>query len=1206
MNNTLTGLGLALVLALVAALIGPWFVNWTAYRDDFARQASALVGAPVQFTGAIDARLLPSPYLRLRGMTAGQGAARLTIDEIEIELGFAPLLRGELKAERIKLVRPQLGVEALADGRVRTAFSAAGRKPSAPDRVSFDRAEIVGGAIVAATPAGPRYVTKIAGVAEAGSLAGPFRFEGSADVAGQSVEARLSTARLDEKGALRVKFAFGSPGAPALVETDGLLTVAATPAYSGKVVAVKSAPRAPRPGGEDEPWRLAGDLKLDGRGARLEALDLGYGSDERAIRLGGSAALAFGPRPRADLALTSRQVDLDRLIGGARGRTPVDVIKMAAGRLGLSAAPALDGRLTLDFRGVVLAGDVVQDLTLAAASENGDWRLDKASARLPGATSLSVAGAAGAASGGYAGKATFETADLAAFRRWLTAGDETASAPVRRLSLKGDVAASDGGAAVENAELIIEGARSTGRLSWRPASGSGSRGRLEAALEADRLDLDALGVDRLLSQALGERDIDVALAIDAKSLMFAGLKMSDASLDGALGADGVELKQLSVRDAGGVRFSGEGRIAQGADGPQGKLAFKVAGERIAPLMMLARAAGAPVEALAFAERRAAALAPLSLDVTFEAGGQGVRVRASGAAAGGTIEADWSARTFARDADGKLDMTLRTQDGARLAALAGLDLSPAAAAPGGSLVLSLSGSPAAGATGEARLGALGLDLSARGRLTPAENGRYAGDGEASLKSDDLSVAAEALGRLTPGGAAKLPASMTGRVFVSGDELRFEDMSGEFAGTKFAGRLTTPLDPAKPADGALRIDELPLSALAALGLAPEGAAAADARSTWSGVAFGPSPVRGLSARLDIKATRMPIFGSHVAADASFVLRLKSNGISAEEVEAGLDGGRLTGGLSLTRAQSDATFGLSLRLDGARVERLVGLTDDASPLKGAATLQIEGQATGRSLSALAGAFTGAGSMTLTDGVLKRLDAAAIGRVEPKVEAGLALDAPKIADALDRDLGGADFPIARALAPFTVSGGVLRTGAIAAEGGPARLGGGLALDLRRMSLDADLTILLHGSQAPQIGVSFEGPLGQPKRRVDATSLTSWLSIRAVERETKRIEAMEADMRERARIARQRAEEERKKAEEDKRRAEVERRKREAEARALIDALPRPSPGHAPALPPAIDLTAPGGTSGGSDRARSSPAAEAIAPPQSILPPAISGGARQ
>ena len=1205
MNNTLTGLGLALVLALVAALIGPWFVNWTAYRDDFARQASALVGAPVQLTGAIDARLLPSPYLRLRGMTSGQGASRLTVDEIELELGFAPLLRGELKAERVKLVRPRLGVEALPDGRVRTAFSAAGRKPSAPDRVSFDRAEIVDGAVVAATPAGVRYVTKIAGIAEAGSLAGPFRFEGSADVGGQPFEARLSTARADEKGAMRVKFAFGPPGAPSLVETDGVLTVAATPGYSGKIVAAKPAPRAPRPGGADEPWRVAGDLKLDGRGARLDALDFSYGSDERAVRLGGSAALAFGQRPRADLALTSRQVDLDRLIGGARGRTPVEVAKAAAAFLGLSDAPAMDGRLTLDLRGLVLAGDVVQDVSLAAALENGALKLDKASARLPGATSLSVAGASGAASGGYAGKMTFETADLAAFRRWLTAGEENAAAPVRRLSLKGDVAASGGGAAVENAELIIEGARSTGRLSWRPASGQNGRARLEAALEADRLDLDALGADRLLSQALGERDVDVALAIDAKSLLFAGLRMSDASLDGALGADGVELKQLSVRDAGGARFSGEGRIAQGPDGPQGRLAFKVSGERIAPIVTLARAAGAPAGALAFADRRAAALAPLSLDVAFEAGTDGVHVRAFGDAAGGRIEADWSAKTFARDADGKLGLTLKTQDGARLAALAGLELSPAIAAPGGALSLTLSGSPAAGATGEARLETLGLDLSARGRLRAAEGGGYAGEGEASLKTADFSIAAEALGRLTPGAAPKLPASMAGRVSVSGDTIRFEEVSGVFAGAKFDGRLTAPLDPAKPADGALRVVELPLAALAALGLAPEAVGAADTRSIWSGATFGPSPARGLAARLDVKAARLPLFGPHVATDAGFVLRLKSNGLLAEEIDAALDGGRLTGSVSLTRAQSDATLGLSLRLDGARAERIVGRADDASPLQGALAMQVEGQATGRSLAGLAGAFTGAGSATLTDSVLKRLDAAAIGRVEPKVEAGLALEAPKIAEALDRDLGGADFPISRAAAPFTISGGVLRTGAISTEGGPARLGGGLALDLRRMTLDADLTLLPQGSEAPQVGVSFEGPVSQPKRRVDATSLTSWLSVRAVERETRRIEAMEADMRERARIARQRAEEERKKAEEEKRRAEAERRKREAEARALLDALPRPAPGAAPALPPAIDLTAPGGPAGASDRARAPLPGDPIAPPQSILPPGI-GGARQ
>ena len=35
------------VLALTAALVGPYFVDWTSYRADFEREASAILGRKV-------------------------------------------------------------------------------------------------------------------------------------------------------------------------------------------------------------------------------------------------------------------------------------------------------------------------------------------------------------------------------------------------------------------------------------------------------------------------------------------------------------------------------------------------------------------------------------------------------------------------------------------------------------------------------------------------------------------------------------------------------------------------------------------------------------------------------------------------------------------------------------------------------------------------------------------------------------------------------------------------------------------------------------------------------------------------------------------------------------------------------------------------------------------------------------------------------
>jgi hypothetical protein len=225
----------------------------------------------------------------------------------------------------------------------------------------------------------------------------------------------------------------------------------------------------------------------------------------------------------------------------------------------------------------------------------------------------------------------------------------------------------------------------------------------------------------------------------------------------------------------------------------------------------------------------------------------------------------------------------------------------------------------------------------------------------------------------------------------------------------------------------------------------------------------------------------------------------------------------------------------------------------------------------------------------------------VEPQIEAGLPLEAPKIAGVLERGLGGADLAFDQATAPFTISGGVIRSGAFVNESATARLGGGFTLDLGRLALDADLTLAPRRPDAPQIGVSFEGPLAAPRRRLDVTAFTGWLSVRAVERETKRIEAMEAEMREKARLARERAEEERRRLEEERRvaeeariKAEAERRKREAEARALLDALPAPTPQIDSPRPP-LDITPPGAAQVRPGALRGGPSRSESASPQPL-----------
>jgi large subunit ribosomal protein L24 len=102
------------------------------------------------------------------------------------------------------------------------------------------------------------------------------------------------------------------------------------------------------------------------------------------------------------------------------------------------------------------------------------------------------------------------------------------------------------------------------------------------------------------------------------------------------------------------------------------------------------------------------------------------------------------------------------------------------------------------------------------------------------------------------------------------------------------------------------------------------------------------------------------------------------------------------------------------------------------------------------------------------------------------------------------------------------LAEGAITIEGGQARLSGTTVraqradvavsggVNLAEGALDARLTLSGAGgpgapaSTRPEVFVALKGPLDAPKRTVDVAALASWLALRAVEQQSKKLDVLE------------------------------------------------------------------------------------------------------
>ena len=286
MQTTLMGFAIGLILALLAALVGPYFVNWNDHRAWFESEASRLVGVPVRVAGHIDAGILPFPRVTLDDIAIGpeREASRLRARSLRIELGLGPLLRGEIRAVEMKVVAPQVSIGLDKDGRVDwSAFALEA------ETLSIDRLSIENGRATLTDAASQSQITldKLWFSGEVRSLTGPFRGKGEFVTGGSLYGYDISAGRLTADG-MRVRLALKTDERPLTIEAEGLFALdRGAPGFDGVVTLARPAGAVLASGQAVayEPWRLSSKIQAGTASAALENVLFQYGPDERAAAL---------------------------------------------------------------------------------------------------------------------------------------------------------------------------------------------------------------------------------------------------------------------------------------------------------------------------------------------------------------------------------------------------------------------------------------------------------------------------------------------------------------------------------------------------------------------------------------------------------------------------------------------------------------------------------------------------------------------------------------------------------------------------------------------------------------------------------------------------------------------------------------------------------------------------------------------------------
>ena len=281
MQTTLLGLAITIILALVAALVAPLVVDWNHFRSTFENEASRLTGLSVRVTGNIDARILPTPRIKLHNVEIGEAGRepQLRAGAIDLEVRLGPLIRGEVQATEARLVAPQIHLALDRSGAI--DWPAATRAWRADD-LSISRLRVEDGSIVLADAASGSRLTlqKLSFDGDIRSLLGPFRGEGTFVVGDEPYSYRISGGRGDADAGFRVRLGVVPSNYPLTTDIDGTLTVDhGAPQFDGTIALARPVGAALSSGQRvmSDPWHANGKIRATSAAASLQDFSFQYG-----------------------------------------------------------------------------------------------------------------------------------------------------------------------------------------------------------------------------------------------------------------------------------------------------------------------------------------------------------------------------------------------------------------------------------------------------------------------------------------------------------------------------------------------------------------------------------------------------------------------------------------------------------------------------------------------------------------------------------------------------------------------------------------------------------------------------------------------------------------------------------------------------------------------------------------------------------------
>ncbi|MEO6380453.1 MAG: AsmA-like C-terminal region-containing protein [Nitrobacter sp.] len=1112
MQTTLLGLAITFIIALIAALIGPYFIDWNRLRPQFEAEAARMLGAPVRVDGALVARLLPSPSLRLRSVVVGgpNDPGKVRADNLAVEFSLGSLMRGEWRATELTINGVALDVGLDAGGRIDWPLSSRLNFGS----VSIDRLNLTGR--VALHDAASRSTLELNDIAFSGdvrSLGTSVRGDGNFMLSGVRHPFRISSGQASDGNASRVHVAVDPGSRAASIDLDGILSFdARVPHFEGALTlagAMEFDSKESSDATAQRPWRVSTKVKADPGGARLEQVDASYGESSSSLKLAGVGDVRFGASPRIHAELFARQLDADRLLAKDQD-SPSQMLPALQGLLTKIPQPWLATDVGISADQIMLGGRPIQNFGADLRGDAASWAISRLEFRAPGAARVTMNGqiAEPGPTAHFNGALDIESSDPDTFVAWLQGRSEVIHQSRKPLRLRGNLTLDSSRVAFDELKADIEGSSVEGRLAFVNST-AGKGARAEAELRADRLDLDAAAsLVRAIAGPQGGWPDEGQLSLNVDRAMSAGQELRPFVAKLAYGPKAFSLEQLKIGSPGGLTIEGSGAFDR--VNATGQLSLNAASDSFAQMTSLITPVMPAVAARLDAMPSAPGAAQLKLTLNLD-NSHGDKNKA--------------------DATAKLDVGLPQLKGIvsmaaalPLAAVRSIDLD-ALARSEVTVQAKLSGEP-----GNALLDLLGLDrMVATGNGSALFEGKATGvwnapirlnakmsgtDLDAAIKgtmepwsSDrkadfDLTVRRVDLGPLLRSSDSHARnVSLSSHVTLAGSKLIFNDLDGTAAGARMRGHVAVNFGNENVVEGDIGMDTFDLAS--AFGLAI-GATGHDASEPLGG-----SLPKGWRGQLAFEALRGVLPGGVELRPVSGIVKGDDQSLTFVAMKGKIGDGDATARLDIRKA-----------VDGVALKADVQLTNvDGAALHygalampaGRASAQITLASQGRSASALVGALSGSGLVTLERARIPGLDPRVFDVALNASDDGQTSDDTKLQQIVEQSLSASPLPVASVQIPFNVRDGRLRvsTTTLDGDGAQAVVSGGYDIAADQVDIRASLASTSAGSanNRPEVQIFAVGPPSAINRTTDVAALSSWLAVRAIDRETRRLDSIEQRM---------------------------------------------------------------------------------------------------